>query len=774
MAKGGHSHRPTMKKDHKPFKSKHSSKGEMKKLNKGKVEKSSNGNKSSGKVLSKIERKNQAKQLKDKKMLETKLIRKLFDGSSGIEKVVTIIPLTNDLSAVDIAKRLINSIDADDITDFNFPSVTNMKIQRFKSNLKIIVPDSNDLLSILDAAKVSDYLVFGISATTEIDPNYGEQIVRAIIAQGCPSVMGVLPNLVSAFPKKNLQDDIRQSLQSYFNHFFPGEEKLFALENDSECVNSIRSLCQKFPKSVSWRDSRGYMIAENLLIEEGKLVVEGTVRGTGFSCNNLVHINGQGDFQIDHIEKISNSIKMDDLDMDDVYTPDENQETLEELNPEEIEMDEELEDLEDLEEDDYEQLGVRMDGKNYFHDSTEGQPKRRYKVPKGTSEYQSKWLLNDVLEGASDVESGEEEEGETEEPEMDMEEAEEQMEEEEDMEDEEQGDSEMHVDLSPEEEERQLEEFRANVKEDMEFPDEIELHPKESAKEALKKYRGVKSLGNCVWDCDEYDEEAPEEWNRLLRISNFKNTKNKVSKDAIKNAQIGLGNRAKIYIKVDNVEALATKMDYHNKPMIVYGLLNHEHKLGVVNFSFQNWEDYEESIPGKEEIIAQYGPRRQVITPIFNQASNTSNNVHKLEQFHHPGNVSIATCIAPVLFNNAPTIFFKQNKETGDLQLIGQGTFLNCDHTRVVAERAILTGHPVKFHKRVVTVRYMFFSREDINWFKAIPLYTKLGRTGFIKESLGTHGYFKATFDGKLSAQDVVAMNLHKRAWPSSSTMFSQ
>lgn len=775
MAKGGHSHRGTLKKDHKPFKSKHSTKGQLKNQYKGKVEKSSNAS-VKNKVISKLDRKHNSKQLRDNKIGETKLIRKLFEGSQGTEKIITVISLTKDIAANQIASRLINSIkDEENQPDIiiESPSIQSFKLGRFRSNIKVIIPDQTNLLSILDAAKISDYVIFGLSAQEEIETNYGETILRSVIAQGIASVIGVIPNLISAYPKKNLQNDIKQSLQSYFNHFFPNEDKLYTIENDSDCVNCIRSIAQKFPKSVHWRDSRGYMVTDEAYWspidnQDGYLVVEGTVRGIGFNSNRLIHIPGFGDYQIHHMEKLASKNYKNSMDIDDdmnenTYFPNEDQETLEELNPEEAEMDYAEEDLEFDDE-----LGVRMEGRNYFHD-VENNQKRRFKLPKGTSEYQSKWLLEDVLEGASDVEE-----------EDDEDEQQEEIEEVDDMQMDDattdyaptEGDkSEMFVDLSPEEEERQLKEFRELAKEDLEFPDELELHPNDSAKDVLSSYRGIKSLGTCEWDYDEYDSEAPSIWNRLLRISNYKATRNKILKDSIKESQINIGNRARIFIKAP--QFILERINPKTKPFIIYGLLQHEHKLAVVNFSFEHWEDYEEPVPSKEVLIAQYGPRRQIIQPMFNQGSNNSNNVHKYENFAHPGSSNIATTIAPVSFNNAPTIFFK-SKPDGSLELVGQGTFLNCDHTRVMAQRAVLTGHPVKIHKKLVTIRYMFFNPDDINWFKAVPLFTKSGRTGFIKESLGTHGYFKATFDGKLTSQDVVAMSLYRRVWPEVSNLWTE
>lgn len=770
---GGHSHRATLGKSHKAFKSKHATKGQLKNQYKGKVEKSTTTNKP-GRVSSKIERKNTAKQLKSKKIAESRQIRKVFEGSGAAEKIISVISLTQDIKASTILKQLVESLnEQDDDTSFDFesPLVATLRLDRFKCDTKFILPNETDLISILDAAKVSDYVILGFSAALEVSQDYGEQILRAIIAQGIATPIGVIPNLVSEFPKKNLQADIRQSLDSYFNHFFPADDKLYALENKNEAVNCLRNISQKLPKSVNWRDSRGYMVANEASWHpvdgdnNGYIVVEGIARGAGFNSDRLVHINGHGDFQLERIEQVARHKN----DESHVYSPTDAQDNLEELNSEELDM---ADDYSNWDED-YNNMGVQMEGKTYFNDTIEAGP-RKYKAPKGTSEYQSKWLLDDVLEGVSDVE---EDDGED----AFMGQDDEAMDEDMDgvaatnteYEPTEAGDlqSEMFVELSPEEEEEQLRQFRQLEKEDREFPDELELAPTEIARERFREYRGVKSLGTCDWNWDEEHSEKPSVYDRLLRINNFKATRNKLLKDASRHAQVVIGTRIKLYIRAPKY--ILDTVDVVHSPFVIYSLLEHEHKLAVANFSFQTWEDYEKPVPSGEALIVQYGFRRQVITPSFNQASNSLNNVHKHERFAHAGDLCIATAIAPPMFYNAPAIFFSQ-KPDGSLEIVGQGTFLNCDHTRVMAERAVLTGHAVKIHKRLITIRYMFFNPEDINWFKAVPLFTKTGRTGFIKESLGTHGYFKATFDGRLSQQDVIGMALYKRVWPQGSLLWTR
>jgi pre-rRNA-processing protein TSR1 len=53
----------------------------------------------------------------------------------------------------------------------------------------------------------------------------------------------------------------------------------------------------------------------------------------------------------------------------------------------------------------------------------------------------------------------------------------------------------------------------------------------------------------------------------------------------------------------------------------------------------------------------------------------------------------------------------------------------------------------MRVHKKNAVIRYMFFNPGDINYFKPVELFTKTGRRGKIKSSLGSHGLMKCFFN---------------------------
>lgn len=346
--------------------------------------------------------------------------------------------------------------------------------------------------------------------------------------------------------------------------------------------------------------------------------------------------------------------------------------------------------------------------------------------------------------------------------------------------------SEMHVDADMEEEARQLEEFRASRKteaeEDLEFPDEIELSPNVLARERLAKYRGLKSLRTSEWNTEEDKPYEPSDYPRLLQVPDYKKSYSAVAKETLTGG-LPAGTRVEI-----ELEGVPTTFQQKPAPSSLFSLLRHEHKHAVVNLNMTINSDVSEPIRSKEELIVQIGHRRLAINPVFSAAGQTPNDVHKFDRYLHPGRTAIATFTGPMTWGSVPVLVFRQTTATTDnttsdtvptlidttkpafstLELIGTATTIPPSSDRVIAKRIILTGHPYKIHKKLVTIRYMFFNREDVQWFSALPLWTKRGRQGFIKEPLGTHGYFKATFDGagKVNAMDAVGVSLYKRVWP--------
>ncbi|RDW90372.1 small subunit rRNA maturation protein TSR1 [Aspergillus mulundensis] len=791
-----HHHRSTTKTSNKPYKTGHASKRALKDQAKGKVERGERGTRKTPhqQLMSKLDRRNQARQKQQNKQQERAQATSIFSGQNGAPRHVAIVPLSTDIDTTAIIKSLNESVD---VSSEVFPdTISRVRVDRFRQNLQYI-PAKYDLMSALDACRMADFVVVAVSAHVEVEEQ-GELLLRSIEGQGISNVLAVVQGLDKINPPKK-RPQVAGSLKSFLNHFFPAVDKVLSIDSRQECSNTIRSLCTATPKGIRWRDDRSWMLIEDIKWPESasaevdNVVLTGVVRGKGLKADRLVHVPGWGDFQIDAITAASlptaRSKRDDAMNVDETEAlqlldgPSADRDDLAIVAPEEIEMEDDVESMPDTE-----RKGVLLDDHHYFSDDDDHIPAKPKKLPKGTSEYQSHWFLDDVSDSGSDIAD----EDEDEEMDMDISGAPEDgvFPDNRDAMTEggpsEYPQSEMFLDPSPEDEAQQLEEYRRSRRneadDDLEFPDEIELHPNVLARERLARYRGMKSLKTSPWNTAEDRPHEPEDWRRLLQFGDYKGSKNRILREALVGG-VNPGNRVDVHLR-----AVPASLRNKPQPLSLFSLLRHEHKHTVVNINMHLNAAVEEPLKSKQELIVQYGPRRLVVNPVFSSADNTPNNVHKFDRFLHPGRSAIATWIGPLTWGSVPVLVFKPRKtpadpeildsadapelttaanvSTSSLELIGTGTVVAPDLSRVVAKRAIITGHPYKIHKRVVTVRYMFFNSEDVNWFKALQLWTRRGRSGFIKESLGTHGYFKCTFDGKLNPQDSVGISLYKRVFP--------
>lgn len=752
--------------------------------------------------MSKFDRRNQARQKANHKNQERSRELNIFSGPSGAPRNVAVIALTEDGNPELAIRQLNESVDVADAMSRAVEG--RVRVDRFKQTLSY-VPVKRDLLAALDACRLADFVLLLLSSEEEVDA-HGEHIIKCIESQGISTVFVAVQGLDKLAVKKRTQ--VNGSLKSFIAHFFPTIEKVYGLDNRQECSNVIRSLCSTAPKGIRWRDERSWMMIEdtqwpiaetNDAEAKGEVVVTGVVRGKGLKADRLVHIPGLGDYQISAITAAPLAVqkrkKDDEMTMDDqsspevLETPTEDQDDLATIAPEEVMMDDE-----DMAMDPSEKKGVLLDDHHYFSDDdAEAAAAVPKKLPKGTSSYQSAWYLEDVSDSDSDVDDEDvkdnegdmmmdaapapedgipfnhdamTEAGGTEYPQ-----------------------SEMFVDPSPEDEAEAIEAYRASRKneaeEDLEFPDEIELHPNVLARERLQRYRGLKSLRTSTWQTDEDKPYEPENWRHLLQIADYKGSKNAAFREALIDG-VKPGTRVNVHLR-DVPLSKQASIKASSRALALFSLLRHEHKHTVSNFEMTLNSDEPAPLRSKEEIVVQIGPRRLVINPVYSATGNTPNNVHKFARFLHPGQTAMATFIGPLTWGSVPILVFKKEASAEDdieiddaapelvesdkvdfssYHLIGTGTTAAPSPSRIIAKRIILTGHPYKIHKKLVTVRYMFFNAEDVNWFKALQLWTKRGRSGFFRESLGTHGYFKATFDGKINPQDSVGVSLFKRVFP--------
>ncbi|GFN85675.1 pre-rRNA-processing protein tsr1 homolog [Plakobranchus ocellatus] len=775
MAGGGH--RSTLKQKNKSHNhGKHRSKRNLKREAHGKVN---------------VKQLTKDKKIKD--ILRQEALQKRLDGRDDVlndrrgatstpPRLVVLVSLhasVNTSAAVDLIKE------AELSADVNISDQLNIHISagKLKKRICLIAPEYGNFQALLDAAKVADVLVF-LVGDSGMD-RYGEHCLASVIGQGVPAHAFVSQGLVNLSKKKLA--DAKKKIDKQIDKSFPGE-RVRPLDSWQDAQVLFRQLTNIALKPIHFRENRPYLLSEKVEFEPnvtedpdasentelGTLKLSGFLRGSELDVNQLVHLPGWGDFQMAQLDELEdpyplivkgNKDRRQRLDSttNDQEMKDATSKTFRlavATNPESLQS---------------EVIPDAMDQEQTWPTSEElgeDRPAPKIKALKGVSDYQSNWILDlDDADEESDDSDAEQKDEEMEDRAKSNQESEESDADEqigEDLDTATEADENANYDDGMDlDEEKTMYERMKEERLHVQFPDEVDTPLDTPARVRFARYRGMDSFLSTYWDPNEM---LPYDYARIYRVSkhHFKRLRKisvKMQEDNedndCDNIQAEPGNFVTVYVK--NVPK--SFMDFHKigTPAALFGLFKNEQKMTLVSAMISRMPGFKAPVKAKDPLIFQIGFRRFSTCPIFSEHAHQ--NKFKMERFLPQKGFIVASMYAPIMFAPAPVLVFRENVMQ-KYDLVAKGSLLPLDTDRIVIKRVVLSGAPFKINKKSVTVRYMFFNTEDIDFYKPIELRTKSGKRGHIKQSLGTHGHMKCTFNGQLKSEDTILMNLYKRVFP--------
>nr|GMD08500.1 pre-rRNA-processing protein TSR1 homolog [Ipomoea batatas] len=713
--------------------------------------------------------------------------KRASSGSDAPPRVIVLFGLSASLDLCSLEQDILTLLSAEG-TSSGFPAVASSE---FKLRATVLKAPHGDLLACMEMAKVADLIAFVASASSTSEEDYidsfGYHCLSVFRAIGLPSTAVLIRDLPSELKRKQ---DLKKACISSLASEFPEGCKFYPAGTKDELHKFMWLFKEQRLTAPHWRNQRPYVMAQkvDLVADDsasGKCTVllTGYVRARGLSINQLVHISGVGDFQLSKIELLKDPCSLNARKGDDLMESDEidSAQVISCLTPDPLKQEHLL----------IENVPDPLAGEQTWPTEEEmAEAERNHKekklknkmLPRGTSDYQAAWIVDD-----SDVDNSESEENEDGDDGMVLDNGEDVIPRQGHGDcfalDEDQGSLSLHSDeetdtdsvmmesekLTKEQIEDEIKKIKESHAEDEEYPDEVDTPLDVPARKRFAKYRGLKSFRTSSWDPKE---SLPPEYARIFAFDNFTRTQKLVLAKAQDLEQnnvsecVPAGSYARLHIHDVPIGA-ANKlcMLVKTMPVISCGLLQHESKVSVLHFSIKKHESYSAPIKAKDEMLFHVGFRQFVARPIFS-SDNINSDKHKMERFLHAGRFSIASIYAPISFPPLPLIALKTDGESTSLAVAAVGSLRSIDPDRIILKKIILTGYPQRVSKMKASVRYMFHSPEDVRWFKPVEVWTKCGRRGRIREPLGTHGAMKCVFNGVLQQHDTVCMSLFKRAYP--------
>lgn len=714
--------------------------------------------------------------------------KRATSGSTSPPRVIVLFGLSASANVDSLAEDLLSLLGKES----SGSTVSTLASCEYKLRATVLKAPHGDLVSCMEMAKAADLLAFVASASSceggasSYVDSFGSQCLSVFRSLGLPSTAVLIRDLPTELKRKN---ELKKMCMSSLASEFPEDCKFYPADTKDELHKFMWLFKEQRLTVPHWRSQRSYilaqmvdMVGDNCNLEKCTLLFTGYLRARNLSVNQLVHISGVGDYQLSEIEILKDPFPLnprkgpDLMESDDAHAvevtcslaadPLKQEPLLVENVPDPLAGEQTWPTEAEMEEADRNQKQKRL---------------RKRMLPPGTSDYQAAWIVDDTDEEdqvsddeagdgmvLDDQESGFQYQDRSKNLDLDDDQASLYLKDS----DEETDVESMMTDgenLTREQIQDEIQKIKDAHADDEEFPDEVDTPIDVPARKRFAKYRGLKSFRTSSWDPKE---SLPPEYARIFAFDNFARTQKHVLAKALGKEQenrddcVPVGSYVRLHIK-EVPKGVACKLCSLAKrvPVIASGLLQHESKMSVLHFSIKKHDTYSAPIKAKEELVFHVGFRQFVARPIFS-TDNMNSDKHKMERFLHAGRFSVASIYAPISFPPLPLIVLKSAEANAAPSVAAVGSLRSIDPDRIILKKIILTGYPQRVSKLKAIVRYMFHNPEDVRWFKPVEVWTKCGRRGRVKETVGTHGAMKCIFNGVLQQHDTVCMSLYKRAYP--------
>ncbi|PPD91883.1 hypothetical protein GOBAR_DD11193 [Gossypium barbadense] len=358
----------------------------------------SNRNVTQGARAARLQRSKMLREQKKEALLKEK---RASSGSASPPRVILLFPLSASVNVSSLAEDILRLLSA----DVSRALSSTVASSEYKLRATVLHAPHGDLLSCMEMAKVADLIAFVASATEQSTCDYidsfGSQCLSVFRSLGLPSTVVFIRDLPTELKRQN---DAKKIVTCSLTSEFPEDCKFYPADTKDDLHKFMWLFKEQRLTTPHWRNQRPYLIAQKVDMvpddsspEKCTLLLTGYTRAHSLSVNQLVHVSGAGDFQLSRIDIMKDPIPLNArkdhnaMDSDDI----EDAEIIRSLAPDPSSQEPLL----------VENVPDPLAGEQTWPTEAEmaeaerNQKQKRLRkraLPRGTSEYQAAWIVDDT------------------------------------------------------------------------------------------------------------------------------------------------------------------------------------------------------------------------------------------------------------------------------------------------------------------------------------------------------------------------------------------